>query len=80
MLPAYLFLGIIAAALLWHAINDQLTKRLDGYGAWRERWRRPVVKERLAHRLLASAAGDRARAAAFAAAMKQTVRLEVAGE
>ncbi len=40
----------------------------------------PVVKERLAHYLLASAAGDRARSAAFAAAMRQTVRLEVSGE
>jgi hypothetical protein len=38
----------------------------------------PQAKERLAHRLLASAAGDRARAAAIAAAMRQTVRLEVA--
>lgn len=38
----------------------------------------PVVKERLAHRLLASAAGDRARSAAIAAAMRQVVRLEVA--
>lgn len=38
----------------------------------------PQAKERLAHRMLASAAGDRARAAAIAAAMRQTVRLEVA--
>lgn len=38
----------------------------------------PQAKERLAHRLLASAAGDRARSAAFAAAMRQVVRLEVA--
>lgn len=78
MLPAYLFIGIIAAVLIWHAIQDLLTKKLDGYGAWRERWRAPVVKERAAHYLLASAAGDRARAAAYAAAMRQTVRLEVA--
>lgn len=40
----------------------------------------PQAKEKAAHYLLASAAGDRARAAAFAAAMRQTVRLEVAGE
>ncbi len=35
------------------------------------------VKERMAHYLLASAAGDRARKAAFAAAMRQRVVLEV---
>lgn len=40
----------------------------------------PQVKEHLAHRLLASAAGDRARDAAIAAAMRQVVRLEVAGD
>lgn len=72
----YLFIGIMALVILWHAIQDLLTKKIDGYGAWRERWRRPVVKERLAHWLMASAAGDRARQAAFAAAMRQTVRLE----
>lgn len=36
----------------------------------------PQAKERIAHYLLASAAGDRARQAAFQAAMRQTVRLE----
>jgi hypothetical protein len=40
----------------------------------------PEAKERAAHYLLASAAGDRARKAAFAAAMRGTARLEVAGE
>ena len=37
----------------------------------------PEIKERAAHYLLASAAGDRARKAAFAAAMRQRVVLEV---
>ena len=77
MQATYLFIGIIAVVLIWHAIQDLLTKKLDGYGAWRERWRVPVVKERMAHYLLASAAGDRARKAAFAAAMRQRVVLEV---
>ena len=36
----------------------------------------PNAKEKAAHYLLASAAGDRARQSAFAAAMRQTVRLE----
>ena len=40
----------------------------------------PECKDKAAHYLLASAAGDRARKAAFAAAMRQVVRLEVGGE
>ena len=69
----YIVAVVMALAAIWTWFTDWAADRFTSL----RRYSRPVIKRTIAHWLMASAAGDDARDAAVAAAMRQVVKLEV---
>ena len=67
----------VAAVMLMAAIWTRITEWAADRFISLRRYSKPAIKRTIAHWLMASAAGDDARDAAVAAAMRQVVKLEV---